>query len=440
MTTGDGPSTITWVLHTDLVNLVRGRGLPDYDPVTTKGPAVGWVPADLALDAFGGLVENPWGPTGELRLVPDPETFVEIDRLPGGRPPFRFALARCVDLDDVSWPSCPRVVLERTVGRLADEFGLHVLAATEHEFGLLGQPVPLPFTVDAARRAEPLLSAVVTALTQAGVGPENVLPEFGHNQFEITAEPAMGVAAADRTVIVREVVREVARALDREITFSPVIGPGAGTNGAHLHLSLLDTDGHSVTADPLGEHGLSPVTSRFAAGIMAHLPGLSGLCTPSVVSYQRVGPRSWSAGYTAFGVANREAALRLAPGRPSGSGRPGLGPSLEFRPIDATANPYLAMAGILAAGMDGIRRNLPLPRSIAVDPDQLDDDQRAELGIEPLPRSLDDAIAALERDDVLTDLFDDELWACLTSLKRQEIERFRATPPSRIVTAYARAY
>ncbi|MEM9562406.1 MAG: glutamine synthetase family protein [Actinomycetota bacterium] len=428
------------MLHTDLVNLVRGRGLPDYDPAATKGPAVGWVPADLALDAFGGLVDNPWGPTGELRLVPDPETFVEIDPLPGERPRYRFALARCVDLDDAPWPSCPRVVLERTIERLHGDFELHVLAATEHEFALLDRQAGLPFTVDAARRAEPLLTTMVRALAEAGVGPENVLPEFGRNQFEITAEPAMGVAAADRTVIVREVVREVARALDTDVTFSPIIGPGVGSNGAHLHLSLLDCDGHSVTADPRGRHGLSPLTSSFAAGIMAHLPGLTALCAPSVVSYQRIGPRSWSAGYTAFGVANREAALRLAPGRPSGSGRPGLGPSLEFRPIDATANPYLALAGVLAAGMDGIRRHLPLPHSIAVDPDQLDPDQRAELGIEPLPHSLDDALVALEHDDVLTDLFDDELWACWISLKRQEIARFRTASPSEIIAAYADAY
>ena len=225
-------TAVTWVLHTDLVNICRGRGLPAYNPADEPRPAIGWVPADLALDAFGGLVDNLWGPMGDLRLSPDPATYVEVDVGPDDLPPFRFALATCTDLAGNEWDSCPRGILRRVVDELRDEFGLQFLAAFEHEFALIRPDAPVPFSVDAARRAEPLLTRIVTAMIEAGIGPENVLPEFGHNQIEVTHDPAVGVGAADRAVMAREIIREVARAAGQPITFAPVIGPGAGTNGA----------------------------------------------------------------------------------------------------------------------------------------------------------------------------------------------------------------
>lgn len=120
----------------------------------------------------------------------------------------------------------------------------------------------------------------------------------------------MGVAAADRAVITRTVVREVARRLGRRVTFAPVIGPGAGTSGVHIHFSFLDRRGEPVTHDPCGDHGLSTTAQQFAAGVVAHLPALTA---PSVASYLRLRPHSWSAAYMVFGNQNREAAVRVAP-------------------------------------------------------------------------------------------------------------------------------
>lgn len=434
-------TAVTWVLHTDLVNICRGRGLPAYNPADEPRPAIGWVPADLALDAFGGLVDNLWGPMGDLRLSPDPATYVEVDVGPDDLPPFRFALATCADLDGNEWDSCPRGILRRVVDELRDEFGLQFLAAFEHEFALIRPDVPVPFSVDAARRAEPLLTRIVTAMIEAGLGPENVLPEFGHNQIEVTHDPAVGVGAADRAVMAREIIREVARAAGQPITFAPVIGPGAGTNGAHIHFSLLDGAGRPVTEGTDGDTDpLSERAAHFAAGVMAHLPALTALAAPSVASYLRLSPGSWSAAYAAFGVGNREAALRLAPGRPFAGSRPRLGPSLEFRPSDATGNPYLVLAALVTAGMDGMRRRLPLASPVSVDPDTMTDGERAERGIDRLPRSLGAALDALEADKLLSSLFTPELAYCWASLKRGEIERFRAASPTEVIEAYARVY
>ena len=435
------PSALTWVLHTDLVSVSRGRAVVDYDRDARPPPTVGWVPADLGLDAFGGLVDTPWGPVGELRLRPDPTTFVEVDPNPGRRPPLRFVLATCTDGGGAEWPACPRGVLRRAVDQLAAEFGLQILAGFEHEFALARPEAPLPFSLDAARRAEPLLSDIVAALGRAELDPEHILPEFGHNQFEATIEPSTGLAAADRAVMTREVIREVARAAEERVTFAPVVGTGAGTNGAHVHLSLLDDAGRPINEATDRPHGLSDRARAFAAGVMAHLPGLTAITAPSVASYLRLRPRSWSAAFRIYGIENREAALRLAPGRPQGGGgRTRLGPSLELRSCDATANPYLVLAALITAGMDGLRRGLELGDPVNVDPAGLTSAERAERGITELPRSLGASLAALEMDKELRTMLGPDLEACWFAIKGAEIERFAAASTAEIIEAYADAY
>lgn len=432
---------ITWVLQSDLVSVSRGRAVVDYDPMARSPPTVGWVPADLGLDAFGGLVDTPWGAIGDIRLRPRPDTLVEIDLKPGDRPPFRFVLADCVEQDGDRWSACPTKALRDAIETLDTEFGLQIRAGTEHEFAIGRADRGLPFSVDAARRAEPLLSAIVDGLDQAGLGPEHVLPEFGHNQFEITIEPGVGEAAADRVVMTREVIREVARAYGESVTFAPVIGVGAGTSGAHLHTSLLDRSGRSIMAAADRPFGLSDRARSFAAGIMANLPALTALTAPSVASYLRLRPRQWSAGYRAFGVSNREVALRIGPGRPDGGGgRDGLGPSLELRSVDATANPYLALAGLVTAGMDGLRHEMELGRPAEVDPAELSPSEREALGIAELPQSLGEALDALEANKLLRTILSPELDACWFALKRAEIERFTGASEAEIIGAYTHVY
>ena len=433
---------LTWILHTDLVAVSRGRAVTGYTPAARPQPSVGWVPADLALDPFGGLVDNPWGPIGDLFLQPDPDTFIEIDVAPDERPPLRFVLANCLDLDGNPWNGCPRGVLDRMVDQLRDEFGLCLLAAFEHEFAVLdpGPTPPLPFSLDAARRAEPLLSSTVAALNANGIDVETILPEFGHNQFEVTTPPSIGVAAADRAIITREVVREVARAHGRTVTFAPVIAPGGGANGAHLHFSLVGLDGREVTSGPDPKTGLSETIRRFAAGLLANLPALTALTAPTAASYLRLQTRSWASAYVAFGVGNREAAIRVAPGPAHGGRRDPAAVNLELRPVDSTANPHLALAAVIAAGMDGLRRGLPVPRPVDVDPDALSDRERSSLGVERLPRSLDEAIEALTCSDLLGSLLEPEPATCWFSLRRSEADRFRNAPNTEIIEAYTRAY
>ena len=186
------------------------------------------------------------------------------------------------------------------------------------------------------------------------------LPEYGQRQYEVTCRPAQGVAAADRAVNVREVTREVARQMGLRTCFAPLPAPGAVTNGVHLHLSLQHADGSPLLYEPGRPNDLSELGEHWAAGVLAHLPALCALTAPTAASYLRLKPHHWSAAYACLGLRNREAALRICPVVSVGGKPLGKQYNLEFRPMDATACPHLAMAAVLIAGRLGIERRLPL--------------------------------------------------------------------------------
>ncbi len=131
---------------------------------------------------------------------------------------------------------------------------------------------------------------------EAGTQPERIFAEFAPHQFEIPVEAAEGMAAADRSVVLKEVVREVARGRGMRATFTPLLHPEAPGNGAHVHLNLLDADGAPLLYDAARPDCLSELGSRFAAGILHHAGALTALCAPSPVSCARLTPHRWSAG------------------------------------------------------------------------------------------------------------------------------------------------
>ena len=151
-------------------------------------------------------------------------------------------------------------------------------------------------------------------------------------------------------------------------------------------------------ADPGGPAGLSPLALNAIGGVLTHLPALLGLTTPSVNSFRRLQPHYWSSAYTAWGIENREAAVRV-PSRywddEAGS------TNLELKASDASANPYIALGGVIAAALDGIERGLDPGEPVNEDPGNLTDAERAQRGIVRFPETVGGALDALERDEVL---------------------------------------
>ncbi len=428
---GTGPGDVTgggigeelvMLLYSDLSGLSRGRAFPLYDLPERLRSGVGWVPADQALTPFDVIADpNPWGPLGDLRLLPDPSTEVRVDLWPDASP-LHFLLCDAVETDGGAWEACPRGLLKGAVEDLERDGGLRLVAAFEQEFHLSGPPRPGPaFSMEAHRLVEPFGPMLVAALAAGGQEPETFLPEYGPGQYEINCRPAEGVAAADRAASVREIVRETARRMGHRASFTPIVDPKGVGNGVHVHFSFLDQDGQPAAYDPERPGAVSEAAGRFVAGLIRHLPALVALTAPSVISYLRLTPHRWSAGFTAFGERNREAAVRIAPTTSVGGADPGSQFNLEYRAADAAACPHLLLAAIVRAGLEGIREKLPDPPLIHSDPSELSEEDRETLGVHRLPKSLGQALDALEADEAARSWFPPVMLDCYLSLKRTEI-------------------
>src|SRR3712207_3652476 len=205
-------------------------------------------------------------------------------------------------------------------------------------------------------------------------------------------------------------------------------------NGHHLHVSLYEDDA-PVLFDASG--ALSTQGSGFVGGLLEHMPAVMAFTAPSPNSYQRLAPGMWASAFAAYGPDNREAAVRIAS---PVAGAESATANIELKPADVTANPYLALAAVLAAGMDGMERNLDPGEPTAVDPATLGDEERDELGIYPLPASLDESLDALEGDDVLIEALGEALVRTHVAVARAQAAMARELSPEEVAAAAAMIY
>ncbi|MGE0008180.1 MAG: glutamine synthetase, partial [Parvibaculaceae bacterium] len=400
---------------------------------------LGWAAAGLALTTFEQPAASPWGPMSEVRQVPVPATETRIAVWPDA-PPFNLVLCRALDHEGAPWDCCPRHVLGSALADLERLTGLTLHAAMEHEFTLLdtGLEETVSFSLGQMRHVAGFIDDLARALDQAQVDAETIEPEAGRCQYEVACGPAPGLAAADRMVLTREVIREAARRRGYRASFSPKPFPDAIGSGAHLHFSLVDAAGRNMTCTDESAMRLSPLAGSFAAGVIRHLGAMAPFFAASPASYLRLAPGSWSCGYASFGVQNREAALRVCP-PPAFVGPPGRKSfNLEFRPLDGASNPYLALAALVRAGIEGIRARLPAPRPVDCDPASLDEAGREALGITRLPRSLDEALSAMSSDPVVASWLSPDFRSVLLSVLAKEADLARALAPDDLCRRYRR--
>ncbi|MCO6055751.1 glutamine synthetase family protein [Pseudomonas sp. MOB-449] len=437
------PLRLTSFVTTDLCGITRGRSLPESAVADQLASGCGWVPANSALTPQDIIAQdNPWGSHGDLRLLPDPSSRVRLEHGPDPlAAPLDYFHGDLVETDGMPWPVCPRTLLREEIARYR-EVGLQVTAAFEHEFNLFGLPEQgaAAFSLQAQRLTGSFPGWLMSALEQVGAEPEMFLPEYGRHQYEVTCRPTQGVAAADRAVNVRELTREIARQLGLRSSFSPLLAPGAVTNGVHLHLSLQRLDGTPVFYDQARPNNLSTLAEHWAAGVLHHLPALCALTAPTAVSYLRLKPHHWSAAYACLGLRNREAALRICPVVSLGGKPLARQFNLEFRPMDATASPHLAMAAVLIAGRLGMEQQLALGAVTDVDPDSLGAEERARRGIEALPGSLEEAQRRLADDRMLCEQLPAALLGTYFAMKRQELALTRELSDEQVCARYASLY
>jgi glutamine synthetase len=406
-------SELAFVATCDLVAMVRGRALPRA-ALLHSGAGVGWVPANLALTAFGGIADpNPFGSLGDLRLLPDPDSEVLLSPSTTGGGPLSLFLANQTNLDGTPWECDPRNALEVAIAKLEVSSDLHVMASFEHEFTLQrldgSSLAGSPFGLDAFRTAEPFGTQLLVALAAAGLEFENWLPEYGAGQFEITLKPEGALVAADRAIVLREIVRDVARANSLHASFSPLLNTASVSNGVHVHLSLWRDD-VPVTYQRETPGELSPLAASAFAGIVKHAEALLAWTAPSQISFLRLKPHRWSAGAICIAKQDREALLRICPILEFGGGDVARAFNVEYRAADATANPWLVLAVLIHAMTAGLEERGALPEIV--------------LGVEraarPLPSTLGEAIAAFKADSIASAWFAPDLVATHLAIREAE--------------------
>jgi glutamine synthetase len=224
----------------------------------------------------------------------------------------------------------------------------------------------------------------------------------------------------------------VARSHGLAVSFAPVVFAGLVGNGHHLHLSLWNRAGRNLFHGGRGPEGMTREAEAFTAGILESMPALTAVTCPSVASYQRLQPHRWSGPWACWGRENREAALRFVTGM---VGSRAQAANLEVKAMDAAANPYLALGAIVAAGIDGLERELSLPEQVVVDPASITAARRRALGIRQLPSSLGAAIRQLERSALLRAAMGDVLFDSFLATRRAERATFEGKDPDAVVRA-----
>jgi glutamine synthetase len=405
---------------------VRGKASARHGLVRHLESGIGLT---VAMQAMNGLDQlqpvEEMGPVGEIRLVPALETF----RVLPYAPRTGAALVDLMGLDGEPAPQCPRSFLRRMSTRLAGR-SARLEVAFENEF-TLAHPSDGGFTpVDASlcfstigmTASQAYVDTLVDALEQQDIDLEQYYAELGHGQQEISTAHAPAVRAADEQLLVRETIRGVAAQHGLVASLAPKPWPESAGNGGHVHFSLWEGEQNRFH-DSSAEDRLSKDARSFIAGVLEHLPGLCGLTAPSFNSYRRIVPQSWAGAFTCWGHDNREAPVRV----PSlFRGIEEESTNVELKAADGTSNPYLAIGGLIGAGLDGLERSLEPPEPVEVDPATIPEEERARRGIVRLPATQEQALDALEADEVLMDALGPELSRSYLAVRRSEWAAYSA--------------
>jgi glutamine synthetase len=292
-------------------------------------------------------------PSWRLRI--DPSTFNVLSYAPG----VARLIADVYDEHNQPVPYAPRHVLRQVLRRL-DELGLRVRGSFEFEFYVFRQTeqglVPVwnglqCFSESKQAEVEDIIQDVMQHLGDMGAGPEIANTEYGSGQFEVSNSPFWGLEIADMAFYYRSSIKEVLAKKGYVTSFMSKPVTGMSGSGAHLHHSLYDAEGRNVFWDPEAADGLSDVCRWFIGGQLHHANTLTVLTTPTINGYKRLQPYSFAPCTVTWGYEHRGALIRVPHSR-------GQNTRLENRLPGADTDPYLSLAAVLAAGLDGIDRQL----------------------------------------------------------------------------------
>lgn len=379
--------TIAWA---DNNGIPRSRTVPVDRLAEAAERGVGITTLFAVFDSHDGITfahEGLSTPSGDIRLIPVCERAGAL----AGQPGFAWAPGRQLAADGSPWPYDQRGALQAQVKRAASA-GLEIRAGYELEL-FVGTGVEElepahhgpAYSPQALLAVDAFAAQLLGDLASNGLRIGQLHAEYGLAQIELSLPATDPVSAADDQLLARQTIRAAARAHGLRVSFAPLVTAAGAGNGSHLHTSAWR--GQVNLLD-----GPSPDGAAYIAGLLRDLPAIVAVSAPSVPSLARLRPGYFASAYAFWGIENREAALRYVPGSPL------LGTAhanVELKPCDASANPHLALAAVIAAGVAGIDDGLALGDPIQQDPGGWSEQRRRAAGVARLPDTPALAQAAL---------------------------------------------
>ncbi|GJM44290.1 MAG: glutamine synthetase [Gemmatimonadota bacterium] len=323
----------------------------------------------------------------------------------------------------------PRYNLKQFLNRCRSDLGWDFMTGCEAEFFLFdaealrsGDLVTHDdggyFDVDPVDRGVLVRREIVDQLHEMGLEIEALHHEVAQGQHEIDFRYADALETADSLMKFKSLIKSIARDYGLHATFMPKPKAGINGSGMHTHVSAWKDGANIFRDDNAPGHGLSKTAIHFIAGVMKHAGAITAIANPLVNSYKRLVPGYEAPTIIAYSIANRSPMIRL----PKATGN---SKRLEVRSPDPASNPYLLMAAILAAGVDGVKNEIPAPPPITENVYHQSAEWRAERGIEELPGSLEEALDALEANDVIRGVFSEHTISHYLASKRAEVHEYK---------------
>lgn len=409
--------TIVWA---DNNGIPRSQTVPIDQLAFVAGQGVGVTSLFAVLDSHDGTTfahEGLSTPSGEVRLVPVIDRLVRLK----GQPAFAWAPGRQIGADGNPSPYDQRSVLERQVER-ANALNLSIRAGYELAFYLSQLGAELEpahsgpaYSPHALLAVDEFAAQLLSDLAADGVPVGQLHVEHGAARLEVSITATDPVSAADRQLLARQTIHAAARAHGLRASFAPLVDVAGVGNVWRLHSSVWRRGTNLMEGD--GPHGLSTEGAGYVAGILRDLPAVATITAPSVPSLNRLRPSHFAGAYGFWGIGNREAPLRFLPSSTLlGKGHA----NVELKLSDASANPYLALAVVISAGLSGIEEALIPPNPVQEDVGSWTEERRANHDIRRLPISPDEQLAALAGNDRIVATLGRELSGAFQAVRRSD--------------------
>jgi len=406
---------------TDVVGATKNITIPLHKLAETLEHGI-WFDGS-SVQGFTRIYES------DMFMLPDVSTYRVLPWTEGDH---RLARIICdaYTPDGEPFGGDPRGVLRRQIKR-AEALGFRYTTSSEPEFFLFrkqdgAEPVPHDvagyFDFSPRDLASEVRQDIILALDALGIDVERGHHEVAIGQHEINFRYADALTSADALMTFKYTVKAVAQSHDLYATFMPKPIAGINGSGMHTHQSLFDLKGETnLFYDAKDDYHLSALAYSFLAGQLAHARGLAAIVAPTVNSYKRLVPGFEAPVYVCWGQINRSALMRIprySKGREKST-------RMELRCPDPSSNPYLVLAVMLAAGLDGIERKLKAPAPIEESAYELSEEALRERSIGVLPGSLDEALGELEKDQVVRDALGEQAYKGFVRAKRREWDEYR---------------